>query len=94
MKFLGIVPIVPAPHVAGATTVWASLLFWAGSLICLGFTVALAFEGWAVMTGHETISSITANAIHDSPWKAMIGVAFFFFMAGLLLAHFTNWSAN
>ena len=72
---------------------WISLLFFAAALIFLGLTVAMGYEGFAVLTGRTTISAITASAIHNSPWKAIFGVALFFFLAGLLLAHFSSWSA-
>ncbi len=74
-------------------THWAALLFLVATLFFLGFAIAMGYETWAVWTGHTTISQITASAIHNSPWKAIFGVAVFFFLAGLLLAHFSSWDA-
>ena len=72
---------------------WTALLFVAAALIFLALTLAMSYEAWAIATGHTTISAITAQAIQNSPWKAIFGVALFFFLAGLLLAHFTSWDA-
>ena len=47
-------------------------------------TLALAFESWALLTGHEPITDYVRPAVHSYP-----GVAFFIAVViGLLLGHF------
>lgn len=74
------------------TTPWASILFFAAALILLGGSIALAFEGWAVLTGHETISSITHSAIGSNVWLAFVIFGLVMLLFGALIAHFVGWS--
>lgn len=72
-----------------------SLIFCAGAIICLGFAVALFYETLAVATGRiPTISDIVAGTVLDHPVWAYVWVAAAFFGFGLLLDHFTGWSAG
>jgi hypothetical protein len=75
--------------------VFGSLIFGAAALICLGFAVAMAYETIAVATGLKpTISDIVAGTVLDHPVWAYVWVGAAFFLFGLLLDHFTGWSAG
>jgi hypothetical protein len=46
--------------------------------------LALAFESWAIITNHETITQYVRPAVHAYPgWAFVIAVA-----VGILLGHF------
>ena len=76
------------------TTNWAAILFFAAAAICLALTASLTYEGWAVLTGHQTISDITHNAIGANRWLAFVIFGLVMLLFGALIAHFVGWSAG
>ena len=75
--------------------VLGSIIFAAAALILLGGAVAMFYETVAVATGRiPTISDIVAGTVLDHPVWAYVWVAATFFLIGLLLDHFTGWSAG
>lgn len=72
---------------------FSGALFWAMALIFLGLGLAMAYEGYAIVTGKEsTISAISAGAIQSHPIQAIVFASVFFFILGALTAHFTRWN--
>ena len=70
----------------------AGSIFLAAALICLGFFVALAYEGYAVITGKDpTISAITALQIASHPVVSGLAIFGSGVLIGALVTHFTNW---
>jgi hypothetical protein len=67
-------------------------IFWAGAFICLGFAVALFYEGFAVMTGWApTISSTVVGQVLTHPRWSYVWVALAFAGIGALAVHFLGW---
>jgi hypothetical protein len=71
---------------------WAAALFVALSLIFLGGSGMLAYEGYALAAGKDpTISRITAYHFATHPVTAVVAVAVVMFILGALTTHFVNW---
>jgi hypothetical protein len=76
------------------TSPWAAILFFATALILFGGGIAITYEGWAVLTGHQTISDITHNAIGGNTWLAFVIFGLVMLLFGALITHFVGWSAG
>ena len=61
-----------------------NLFSWTVTALFGVLTLALAFESWALLTGHTPITYYIRPAIHSYPGIALVGAI----VIGILLGHF------